>query len=214
MSRVSLEQAADALRKGEVVAYPTETYFGLAVVPYNRAAVNQLVELKSRALGAGISLVIDSGSRVESIIDHESEEVKKARKNLIEAFWPGPLTIVITANEVTRERYAPDLFGSDYSLALRLSPALTPTSLAREAGGVITATSANPKGAPPAAEAEEVEKYFPEIPLLDVLDTEVQPPAAEYASTILDTRALPFSLVRSGCVSIDVLKESGIPIAF
>ncbi len=198
---ISLEEAAKRVLAGEVVAYPTETFFGLAVLPDRPAAVEQLIVLKSRLDGAGVSLIIDSADYVEKVIAREERAVRDARLLLQERFWPGPLTMVVATDVRMQSTLAPQIFGPDQTLALRVSPHPAAAALAKAAGGAITATSANPKGLPPPEVASLVREYFPELPIFDPLLETLKGDKSMSASTILDVTALPFSVLRVGALA-------------
>lgn len=192
-----LAEAKARLLAGEVVAYSTETSYGLAVDPRNREAVARLLDIKGRDVGAGISLIIDSALRLEQFVANETPQVKEQRLKLQARFWPGPLTFVIQPNKTAIELFSPEIFAKDGSLALRQSPVVLAGELARLCGGAITATSANPRGEEPARSAAEVRAYFPDIFVLSGNMEHGQRP-----STIVDVRSLPFKILREGAVSI------------
>lgn len=182
---------------GELVAYPTETFYGLAVDPRNSVAVARLLDIKGRDVGAGISLILDSALRLDQFIASETSEIKEQRLELQARFWPGPLTLVIQPNAKARELFSPEIFAEDGSLALRQSPVVLASELAKLCGGAITATSANPRGEEPAKSAAEVQAYFPDIFVLSEYAEHGKEP-----STIVDVRNLPFKILREGAISI------------
>ena len=182
------------------MGYPTETFFGLGADPRNRDAVSRLVLMKSRPDYAGIPLIIDSAERVEEFVAKELPEVKAARVKLQQKYWPGPLTIIIAPRDGLSSEIDPYVFGPDGSLAIRVSPEPIALELARGIGGVITATSANPRGAHPGETASDVRKYFPRISVLGSFNPTVSAPKAKLPSTIVDVRSLPFRVTREGVI--------------
>ena len=194
----SLAAAVSLLRKGEIIAYPTETFYGLAVDPANRSAVQNLLDLKNRSAGEGLPLIIESASLVERWIGEESNRVSKLRKSLQEEHWPGPLTLVISTNTEARDYFSPGVFGPDFSLAVRVSSSQESQALASGLEGVVAATSANPHGEKPPSSAGQVKKYFPEMFVIES-NSEL---CAEAPSTIVDVRAEPLKVLRQGAIAI------------
>jgi L-threonylcarbamoyladenylate synthase len=141
------EQAARLLRAGQLVAIPTETVYGLAVLP---AAQNlrRLLSVKRRSTDKGIQLLIDSLEQVRELV-----EVTTAGERLAQRFWPGPLTLVLDLRP--EAGLSPLLTGSRPTVGLRLPDHEVPRRLARELGP-LAASSANLSGEPPATTAERV----------------------------------------------------------
>ena len=201
-------QAVVRLQKGEVIAYPTETVFGLAVLPQNAEAVEQLLRLKSRAFASGVSLILSSAEEAESWVEDSSSDIAARRRELTAQFWPGPLTLVIAINAQARLRLAQGLLGPDDSLAIRVSSCLEAGLLAEAAGGAITTTSANPHSMPPAKSAQEAASYFPGMFVVPCLSL---PGASKPSlpSTIIDVRTWPFQILREGAINRVLLEQIG-----
>ena len=197
--KIELEEAITQIRAGEIIAFPTETFYGFGVDPANDQAVQKLLGLKERSSNAGIPLIINDPGLVGSWIMPEEPQIRLQRAKLQGAFWPGPLTIVFPVNEHARESLSEAVFGPGETLALRISSEPTAVMLAEELGGAITATSANEKGKEPPKTADEVEEAFPDIPVVTTnYPRESQP---DQPSTIVDVRALPFKVIRPGAIS-------------
>ena len=203
-SRIPLEAGADipkgavdALRRGEIVAYPTETLYGLAVDPRQPVAVARLRRVKGRGLRLGFPLIAGSLTQVES----ELGSLPRLGRRLAETFWPGPLTLIFMP---TADLDA-GITAADTSVAVRVPGAEPARRLALACGHPITATSANPVGKTPAATGDDVESLFgPEVSV--ILD---QPGALQGApSTIVDIRGVAPVLVRAGIVSWDRVLQS------
>jgi len=188
--------AAEIIASGGVIAFRTDTFYGLGADPFNKAAVARLRELKGREDDKPILLLISDASLVERVIAERSEAFVRAA----EAFWPGPLTIVGAAVATLPEA----ITAGTGTVGVRLPAAETVRDLVRECGGVLTATSANPSGSEPACSAEQVASYFPQGLDLIVdggLVTVTEP------STVLDaTRALP-RIVREGALSRSAIEK-------
>jgi L-threonylcarbamoyladenylate synthase len=181
-----LQPAAEAIAAGGIVAYPTETFYGLAVDPRDRAAVAALMELKGRAARNPLPLIAADEGQVEIVA-----RLTPLARRLAGRFWPGPLTLVLEC----RARLAPDAIGPGHGVALRVPAHAVARALARAAGVPITSTSANLSGRPPAVAAEDVEAAFGDRVAI-VIDAGRAPGGSP--STIVDARGSTPVLVRDG----------------
>lgn len=144
----ALAQACAVLRAGGVVAFPTETYYGLAVDPFNQAALSRLFTLKGRSADKPVLLIIDNPSQLGSLV----AEIPPPFTLLMENFWPGPLTLVFPGAKSLPEL----LTGHRGTIGLRVSSHPVARKLVRAFGRPITATSANFSGQPAAVVASGV----------------------------------------------------------
>lgn len=142
----TLDKAVQVIESGGVVAFPTETFYGLAVDPENVASVQKLFKLKGRNLDKAIPLIAADVAQVESRI--ASLSVDELR--LANCFWPGPLALVIRASE----NLAWNLHAG--TVAVRVPGHTMARMLVNQVGRPVTATSANISGALPASSADEV----------------------------------------------------------
>jgi L-threonylcarbamoyladenylate synthase len=142
--------AAAALRRGEIVAYPTETFYGLGVNALDELALARLRQLKGRGDKA-ISVLVHGAEMVERLC----RKVPPRARALMERHWPGALTIALPAR-----RGVPAPLLADGCVAIRESSHPTARALVESFGGPITATSANLAGKPPATSPEAVEEAF------------------------------------------------------
>ena len=149
---LSEAEAAERLLFGDVVAYPTETLYGLAVNPDNQAALRRLVELKGRDEGKPVGLILGSASDIPRV----SRFFDNRLFSLCDAFWPGPLTIVLPACD----NLDPIITGGSDTVAVRVPGLSSARRLASLAGGAITATSANHQGETPPSTALGVSTLF------------------------------------------------------
>jgi L-threonylcarbamoyladenylate synthase len=145
--------AAAALQRGEIVAYPTETFYGLGVNALDELALARLRQLKGRGDKA-ISVIVGGGS-MDEMLASLCKTVSPAAKRLMRRYWPGPLTLVMPAR-----RGLPAPLVADGFVAVRESPHPTARALVAAFGGPITATSANLAGGVPATTPEAVEEVF------------------------------------------------------
>ena len=134
----------DALRAGEAVVYPTETFYALGVDALSQAALKWLFEIKVREPGKPVALIASDAAMAFGV----AREVPSEARILAEAFWPGPLTLVLPARDGIDEA----LINADGGVGIRVSPHPVARALAAGLGRPLTATSANRSGEPPAAE--------------------------------------------------------------
>lgn len=137
---------------GGVIAYPTETFYGLCVDPFNADAVKRLYRLKGRPSASPIPLIIGELSMLGLI----AAEVPPQAAKLIERFWPGPLTVVLKAVSSLPTAVT----AGTGTIGVRLSGSPWARKLSSELGSPITSTSANPSGQKPPVTAEETARYF------------------------------------------------------
>lgn len=146
--------ALQALKQGGIVAYPTETFYGLAVDPANEQAIAALFTLKGRERNNPLSLLVPSMEQLFSLVSSVQEPYEK----LIDNFWPGPLTLIFPA----RENVSPLLTGGGTTIAIRISSHPVAQQFCTMWGGAITATSANFSGEPALVTAGEVAEHLGE----------------------------------------------------
>lgn len=192
---IQIQQAVIKIKAGEVIAFPTETFFGLGVDPCNPKAVEKLLNLKERFLGEGVPLIASDLEVVNSLEIDDSNFQKRLK--LQEKFWPGPLTIVV---KIKNSKLSKDIFAKDNSVALRVSSHEISRMLAKNIGGLITSTSANPHGFPPARTVEDVKKYFPDMFVVDGKGNATSP------STIVSMLDNQYRVLREGAISSETLK--------
>ena len=156
-SAAAVAAAVNALRAGKVVAFPTDTLYGLAVDPRCRDAVDRLFALKGRDATLAVPLVAADLEQAMLAADLGEREQRAA-----EAFWPGPLSIVAPANVcITRE-----VLGGRQTVAIRVPAHEIARELARAFGFPITATSANRSGQPAAESADAVAQALADVAVL------------------------------------------------
>jgi L-threonylcarbamoyladenylate synthase len=192
-----MQAAVRELLEGKLVAYPTDTLYGLGADPRQPAALEHLFRAKNRAAEESIPLVAGSREQVEAYVGHLSP----VGHRLAEAFWPGPLTLVIAAHPTLPVR----LLGRRKSVAVRVPDHAVARGLAAGLGHPVTATSANRSGAAsPTTAAEAIEALGPELALvLDGGATDSGTP-----STIVDARNDAPVLIRVGKVPWERVLQS------
>ncbi|MCP3887343.1 MAG: threonylcarbamoyl-AMP synthase [Desulfobulbaceae bacterium] len=187
----SLSLAADYLRQGKIVAFPTETYYGLGVDPGNDGALARLFSLKQRQADKPLLLLIKNRNQLDSLVSH----VPSQYPELMDRYWPGPLTLIFPAHQSLNSK----LTANTNTVGIRISPHPVASSLVQHVGMPITATSCNISGYSPAKSAEEVLRIFGEGVdyILDGGVTE-----AGFSSTIMTISEGRLSLIRAGKICV------------
>src|SRR5829696_1789970 len=129
-----IREAGELIREGLVVAYPTDTLYGLAVDPRNPAAERRLYELKGRAEASPLTLIAAEMAHARAAGDFTVDAERLAAR-----WWPGPLTIVVRARPIL----AREMLAGGVTAGIRIPDHPVAVALARDAGFCITATSAN-----------------------------------------------------------------------
>jgi L-threonylcarbamoyladenylate synthase len=189
--------AVAVLQSGGIVAYPTDTLYGLAVDPRNDTAVERLLAVKGRGAASAIALIAADAAMAEGVA---ASGFGPLERRLASAFWPGPLTIVVPASGGMSAALAPR-----GTLGVRVPAHLVARSLSAAFGACITATSANLTGRPPAVTADEVAATLGE--LVDCL-VDAGPAPGGPPSTIVEVVDGRPVLHRAGAVAWDRVLES------
>jgi L-threonylcarbamoyladenylate synthase len=153
-SEAGLREAAGLVRRGGVIAYPTETVYGLGCDPSNPEAVERIRTLKGRDAQKSFLLIVDGDADLSSYIDGMGSQAQR----LGVRFWPGPLTLVFRA----APGWHSPCIGPGGTIAIRKTSDPVAAALCRGFGGPLVSTSANPSGLPPARSADEALGMFPE----------------------------------------------------
>lgn len=197
-----LDRAVAHLRAGGLVAFPTETVYGLGADAANAAAVERVFAVKGRPEENPLPLVVSGAVMARPLVRGWPEEAER----LAAAFWPGPLSIVLpksgaVPDRVTAGRGTVSLRCPDHPLTLALLGAF---------GAPLVGPSANPSGRPPPTSASEVLGYFPPRPPgsgVIVLDGGVC--RVGVASTVVEiTESGELMLHRAGSIALDRLREA------
>jgi len=150
--RWQLRQAAETLKNGGVIAYPTEAVYGLGCQPFDQAAVSRVLDLKQRHPGKGLILISDKLSRLEPFL----KPLSKTERSKLAKSWPGPNTWLIPVQD-----WVPAwLTGSHGTLAVRVTAHPVASGLCKLAGMPIVSTSANIAGHRPARTSLQVRRQF------------------------------------------------------
>lgn len=188
--------------RGEVIAYPTETFYGLGADPANTAAIERIYAIKGRRAGEALPLI---AADVDALMELGAEPTPIARR-LAEAFWPGALTLVLP---IVAGRFPDALTAGGTTVAVRVPNSPVARAIASIAGGLITSTSANRSGHPPASTADDVHAALGDdiAVLVDGGTTPGGGPGGA-PSTIVDVTSETPRLIRAGVVPWERVLES------
>jgi len=190
------ERAARAVAAGGVIAFRTDTFYGLGADPFDASAVAAVNELKGRE-GKPILVLLSDAAEASRLVARTS----RAFDALAARHWPGALTLIAEA----RPELPALLTAGTGTIGVRLPADEHARSVVRASGGALTATSANPAGLPAARSAREAARYFPRGLAL-VIDG--GPSLTELPSTVLDVTGERPRLVREGVVTRAMLEET------
>jgi L-threonylcarbamoyladenylate synthase len=191
-----LSDAIDILDRGGIIAYPTETVYGLGCDALQEASVQRIFALKNREPEKSLLILIHSVEAIGTL----AKSVSPLAERLMHAFWPGPLTLIFKSASGLPEI----LTGKGNRIGIRISPDPVCRCLLERFRRPLVSTSANPAGSKPARNARAVLDYFGRGVDL-ILDHGER--MSTLPSTVLDvTRPIPV-LVRQGPVELEALQN-------
>ena len=183
------------LKGGGVIAFPTDTFYGLGANPYNTKAVDKIYSIKGRDPEKPLLLLIDSILKLDSLVD----EISEASAKLIESFWPGPLTMLFKPNQTIPKNITTGLIG------IRQPGNLITRKILAGLNYPLTAPSANISGEDPTTTAEQVKDSLGNKVDL-ILDGGIC--RGGEPSTLVDTTQTPVRLVRKGAINFKSIQDS------
>ena len=189
-----VNRGIEILKAGGVIAYPTETLYGLAAYIENDRAVERIFAIKGRDSRNPIPLIISD----EEVLSFLVSEIPTWAKSLMKSFWPGPLTLIFNA----LESVSPRLTAGKGKIGVRLSSHAIARSLAAGLNGAVTATSANISTKPGISSAEEVLHILGDR-IDAVIDGGITPGGP--GSTVLDVTCDPPVVLREGDIPPSVI---------
>jgi L-threonylcarbamoyladenylate synthase len=192
----ALGAAVAALRRGGVIAFPTETFYGLAADPRSPRGVGAVFSLKQRPPDQPLPLI---AADLRQIADHVGTMTPLASR-LASKLWPGAVTLLIPASPQLCE----DVHLGTGTVGVRVPADPVARALAATAGHAVTSTSANISGEPPASTPDEVARAFGNR--LDVL-IDAGPTPGGLPSTIVDATGETPVLVRAGAIAWERVLE-------
>lgn len=182
-------EAAACLHRGLPVVFPTDTVYGVGVMPFDEAAIERLYALKGRPADKGIPILLSDPIHLERV----ARMVPPVAQSLIERFWPGPLTLI-----VPRVPGLPELISPNDTIAVRIPDHEVARALIREAGGAVATSSANLSGQEPAHTGEAAMAALQGL-VAAVLDDGPSP--GSRPSTIVDCTSMQPVVLREGPLS-------------
>jgi L-threonylcarbamoyladenylate synthase len=192
----ALFRAIEALKRGEVIVFPTETFYGLGADAFNEAAVQRVVSLKGRDPENPVPIIIADEEMLKDVV----AGVPHVAQRLIDRFWPGPLTLVLPA----QKNLPAPLLNRDGGVGIRISGHPLATELAHELGHPLTATSANPSGKSPAQTIEEARSYFSGKIEIFIDGGRLR---GKRGSTVVEVRKDRIKIIREGEIPLRQLEE-------
>ena len=190
-----IDQAVQLLRDGGVVAFPTDTVYGVGADPLQPEAVRRLYRIKGRPDNKPIAILVGSIEDAARV----AQNLPTTFSRLAHRFWPGGLTLIVEARDLP-----PEITAGGSTVGVRMPDHPLTLELLRGFGGPIATTSANRSGEPPATSAEEVNAQLGDRVnlIVDGGDT-----ITRVASTVLDLSVSPPQILRHGGISEEALME-------
>jgi L-threonylcarbamoyladenylate synthase len=188
---ISAEGWADAvvlLARSQVVAIPTDTVYGVAVMPLDGAAIDAIYAAKDRPAEKALPMLVSSIAVAERIA-----VLNGSIRRLCQRFWPGPLTITASATS----NFPTTAMAGDGTIAVRMPALSLALDIIAAAGGVLAVTSANRSGQPPATSAGEVLQQL-EGRIAAVVDGGASPLGTP--STVISLHAGQVEILRQGAI--------------
>lgn len=186
-------KAAAAINAGQLVAFPTDTVYGVGAAFNDPVAIDRIYLAKGRPAEKGIPILLSDPEALWQVV----ENINETAACLIERYWPGPLTLILP-----RRKDLPDNLTPNNTVAVRIPDNAIARNFIRAAGGVLAATSANLSGQLPALSASEALSALDSY-LTIVLDG--GPAQHRIGSTIVDCTSQAFQIRRQGPLKADQL---------
>ena len=191
-----LEKAAQLIKQGKIVVFPTETVYGIGTNGLNEQAVKKLYEVKQRPLNKPISLLVSNMEMVNEI----AKDITKIEYKIMEKFFPGPLTIILKKKDIV-----PDIVtaGQD-TVGIRMPSGEIARKLVEMAGLPIAAPSANITGEPSGTNLQEIKKHFKKDVdfFIDGGNSEIG-----IASTIVQVVDGEIKILRQGSITLEQIEK-------
>ena len=192
-----LAEGLAALYHGQVIGFPTETFYGLAADALSTRAVGRVVRLKGRPANSPIPVIVADPKMLLRVVT----AIPPMAQSLIDQFWPGPLTLVLPGGPGLPK----PLLNSRGGVGVRVSSHPMAQRLVSDFGRPITATSANPSGKNAARTAQEVRGYFgTSLPV--ILDGGVL--HGKKGSTVLEVDKDQLRVIREGEIALAALQKA------
>jgi L-threonylcarbamoyladenylate synthase len=192
-----IRYAAELIRRGELVAIPTDTFYGIAADPFNLAAVEQIYRVKGRPETRALPILVNTIAQAVSL----SRDVPYTFHKLAAKFWPGPLTLLVEASTGIPLK----ITANTGNVALRWPKSIFVSALIDQVKGPITGTSGNISGQPACANAVDLlEQMGDRLPL--IIDAGETP--GNLASTIVKLEGDDWTVMRTGVISEESIRAA------
>ncbi len=193
----ALEQAIAAMQHGGVVAFPTDTVYGIGASLAYPDALERIFQIKHRDRDRTLPVLVSSPADLDKVTEFVDPELLE----LASAFWPGPLTIALPARASLPEF----VVANDNTVGVRIPDHSVALTLARRCGGAIAVTSANLSGQPPARRPDEIDPS-----LADELDLILDGGIARggLASTVIRLEGATINVIRQGAIPTSAIEAA------
>jgi L-threonylcarbamoyladenylate synthase len=188
--------AAEIIRSGGLVILPTETFYALAASPFLEDVVRRVFAIKRRDERKPLPLIASDSAALQALV----HSVPPLARKLADRFWPGSLTILLTPSRPV----SPLLVGPEGKIGVRIPPECPARIVAAQAGGWLTATSANLSGDP---NPDDVPKIAKEVLQAVDLVVDLGPTQGGKPSTIVEPLDSDFRVLREGAVPESVIRD-------
>jgi len=196
LSEAEEEICREAFERGGLIAFPTDTVYGVGVDAGNSEAVRRLFEAKRRPANKPLPVLVSSSGLLHCF--PHPPGLPRAARELVSEFWPGPLTIVV----VRSHRICPEAVAGKPTVGLRMPRLAVATQVLDAVGGFMAVTSANLSGEASAVSGAEVLRTMG--PSLDVV-IDMRIPASGVPSTVIDLTTSPPCVLREGAITVQQL---------
>ena len=192
----NLASAVEALKRGHVIVFPTETLYGLGADALNEAAVEKVFQLKGRDSHNPIPVLVANQGMLETLV----AKVPTSAQRLIDQYWPGPLTLVLPG----RMNIPKYLCNASGGVGVRISSQPIATLLVNGLGRPLTATSANPSGKEPARTLQQTKNYFTNRVVIFVEGGTL---TSKSGSTVVEVMEDSIRIIREGEINAYELRQ-------
>lgn len=193
----ALEEAITTVQQGGVVAFPTDTVYGIGASLSQLDALARIYNIKGRSHDKPIPILVARPDVIDTLTDEPDPELIA----LAHRFWPGPLTIILPG----KDGLPAEVLAPDGTFGVRIPDHSVPLTIAQHNGGAIATTSANRSGMPPATTAKAIEEMLGDS--LDlILDGGIAP--GDTASTVIRREGATISVLREGSVTVAQLRDA------
>lgn len=189
----AIDRTVRLLDAGGVAVFPTDTVYGIGAGVFRPEAIRRIYRLKGRSYKKPLPLLVARFEQAMALV----EPVSKRLRELLDRYWPGPLTVVFKTS--TLGKWAT---GGKHTVAVRIPDHPAALALLQRYNAPMAVTSANPSGVPPAVTGAQAARFFKGK--VEVLLDGGRCPGGE-ASTVLDAAGVHWTLVREGAVKKEAL---------